>query len=129
MRRFPQGAGAVAVVTDFSFDGDLARRDAWSRLSVDGDRTIVRLAGEYDIATAYLLAETLAKAIALNEADLVVDLREVTFISSAAINVIVRGRTFMLDRGRTLSLRAPSRSARRVLEGCGLSALIDRERT
>ena len=116
----------MAVVTDFSFDADVARRHTTWRVALDGDRTIVRLAGEYDVATSYLLAETLAKAIALNDADLVVDLREVTFISSAALNVIVRGRTFMLDRGRTLSLRAPSRAARRVLDGCGLTALIDR---
>ena len=46
----------------------------------DADRTVVWLQGEHDISTTVALADTLARAIALDDADLVVDLSEVQFM-------------------------------------------------
>lgn len=90
-----------------------------------GDRTVVWLRGEHDIATTAELSETLARAIAIDNTDLVLDLSEVRFMDASTIGVIVRAQNFMRERSRSLSLRAPATCALRVLDACGLAELID----
>jgi anti-anti-sigma factor len=105
---------------------DVAARfsDDQQRVSHEGDLTVVWLAGEHDMSTVRMLAETLAKAISRNDADLVVDLSEVTFLSAATVEELVRCRVFLRDHSRDLALRAPSPRAWRILEICGLTTLI-----
>ena len=91
----------------------------------DDDRIVVWVRGEHDIATTTELLETLAQAIASDDADLVVDLSEVQFMDCSTIGVILRTRNVLLANSRRLSLRAPARRARRVLDVCGLTELID----
>jgi anti-anti-sigma factor len=91
----------------------------------DGDRIVVWLDGEHDIATSGELSATLVQAIAIGDDDLVVDLSEVQFMDASTIGVIVRARNLLLSRARSLSLRDPARCARRVLDVCGLAELID----
>ena len=119
----------MAVIT-FPASGSTAPNGATpSRVSREGDRTVVWLEGEHDIATVFDLAETLASAIALDDADLVIDLTGAQFISAATINVFLGGRRFLRTRSRSLTLRSPSRSARRILDACGLADLIDPQST
>jgi anti-anti-sigma factor len=95
------------------------------RVSVERDRTVVWLSGEYDIAALTVLAEGLASAIALDDADLVVDLTELQFIDAAIVGLLVRTRNFLRPRFRKLTLRNPPRCAQRILDICGLAGLID----
>jgi hypothetical protein len=44
------------------------------------DRTVVWLRGEHDVSTVAALSETMARAIALDDADVVVDLSDVQFM-------------------------------------------------
>ena len=74
-------------------------------VSREDQRTIVWLEGEHDVATQVELAGVLAKAIASDDADLVVDLRAVTFLSAGTLNELVRGREFLRDHSRVLTLR------------------------
>jgi anti-anti-sigma factor len=67
----------------------------------------------------------LARAIAANHDDLTVDLSEVTFIDAGTIGALISGRNRLHGQSRSLRLRSPSGSARRVLEACGLTGLID----
>lgn len=96
-------------------------------VSPDGGRTVVWLEGEYDIATAVVLGATLANAISRDDADLVVDLSRVTFIDAATIGVLIRGRNRLRCQSRSLTLRSPSRCARRLLDICGLTAVVEPE--
>lgn len=91
----------------------------------DGDRSVVWLCGEHDIATEAELSEALAGAIASDDADLVVDLSEVQFIDASTIRVIIRARNYLRHRSRSLVLRSPAEGARRVLDVCGLVDLIE----
>jgi anti-anti-sigma factor len=95
------------------------------RVSGEGDRTVVWLSGEHDIATLTVLAKGLASAIALDDADLVVDLTELQFIDAAIIGLLIRTRNFLRPRSRNLTLRNPPRFTRRILDICGLAGLID----
>jgi anti-anti-sigma factor len=77
--------------------------------------------GDHDLSTVNSLTVTMAAAIASENSDVVVDLSGVTFIDGATIGVIVRARELLRLRARSLTLRAPSRSAKRVLDLCGIA--------
>jgi anti-anti-sigma factor len=79
---------------------------------------VVHLRGEYDAATVDELAATLAESIAVSPSDVIVDLSEVRFLSVAAVEVFIRARKVLEDRGESLVLSVPSRSARRMLDRC-----------
>ena len=91
----------------------------------DGDRTVVWLAGELDLATMEVLTQTLARAIAVDDADLVVDLSEVVGMDAETVGVLVRSRDFLRSQSRDLVVRAPSECARSAVEVGGLGDLID----
>ncbi len=93
----------------------------------DCGRTVVWLRGEHDASTVAALWETMGQAIALDDADLVVDLSGVEFMGSATVGVIIRAREALVprSRSRSLTLRSPSRCARRVLDLYGLTDLLD----
>lgn len=89
------------------------------------DSIVVWVRGEHDASTAKPLAETIARAIAVDHADVIIDMRGVEFMSCATVGVIVRTRTLLRHRSRRLTVRAPSRCARHLLELCDLTDLID----
>jgi anti-anti-sigma factor len=91
----------------------------------NSDRTVVWLRGEHDVSTVAALSETMARAIALDDADVVVDLSDVQFMAAATVRVIIRAREFLRLRSRFLVLRSPSECARRILDVCGHSDLLD----
>jgi anti-anti-sigma factor len=86
----------------------------------DADRHVILLRGEHDSSTVAALAHTLARAIAADHADLVLDLSGVQFMDAATVGVIVRAREFLGERLRCLTLRSPSTCAARTLKLCGV---------
>jgi anti-anti-sigma factor len=105
---------------------DVAARvwDSAPLVSHDGERAVVWLDGEQDIATVAILANTLAKVTSADDADLIVDLSGVTFMSTATIDQLVRARNLLLGLSRNLTLRSPSKCVRRTLDLCGVAGLI-----
>lgn len=99
--------------------------DSAPLVSRDGERAVVWLDGEHDIATETILADTLAKVTSACDANLVVDLSGVTFMSTATIDQLLRARNLLLGMSRNLTLRSPSKSARRLLDLCELDGLVE----
>jgi anti-anti-sigma factor len=91
----------------------------------DAHRTVVWLQGEHDVTTVAALSQTMARAIALDDSDLVIDLSGVEFMDAATIGVIVRARDFLAQRSRSMTLRSPSTCARRIVDVCDLADLLD----
>lgn len=87
----------------------------------DAGRTVVWLRGSYDQSSVTALAELMARAIAIDNGDLVVDLNQVQFLDAASVDVLVRVHEFLGLRSRSLVLRSPSKSARVVLDECDLT--------
>jgi len=87
----------------------------------DVHRSVVWLQGEHDVATMENLCEMLARTIALDDADVVVDLSEVTFMGAETVGVLVRARQFLGNRSRGMHLRSPSPQAMRTIEVCDLT--------
>lgn len=90
------------------------------------DPTVASLRGEQDLSTVPALCETLAGAIAVGGADLILDLSAVEFLDASTVRVIVAAGEFLRARSRSLVLRSPSGCAQRVLDLCGLSGLGER---
>lgn len=88
------------------------------------DHTVVWLRGEYDLASVPALAEVLARAMAIDDADLFVDLAQVQFMDASTVDVLVRAHAFLDQRSRSLWLQAPSGPAARVLEVCELMHVV-----
>jgi len=99
--------------------------DSAPLVSRDGERAVVWLDGEHDIATEVTLANTLAKVTSACDANLVVDLSGVTFMSTATIDQLIRARNLLLGLSRNLTLRSPSKCARRLLDLCDLDGLLE----
>lgn len=91
----------------------------------DPPPTVIWLSGEHDMSTVAELSETIAQAIAIDDADLVVDLADVEYMGAATVGVLSRARELLRARSRSLVLRSPSGCARRVLELCGDADLLD----
>jgi anti-anti-sigma factor len=85
---------------------------------------VVWLRGEHDISTDAALCLTLARAIALDSAGLVLDLSGVELISASTLGVIVRAREFLRLRSRSLTVRSPSAFVRRIIDACRLDDLV-----
>ena len=113
-------------VAEVSAAGDPGRNlTAW--IQPDGARTVVRLRGEHDLSTTSGLWQTMARAIELTDTDLAIDLSEVDFMGAATVNVILRAAQLLEQRSRSLTVRSPSKAALRVLELCGLTAIVEPE--
>lgn len=95
----------------------------------DPERTVVWVRGEHDIATAQVLAEAMARAVRLDDADVVVDLSGVDFMDASTVGAIIRTRNLLSTRSRALHVRAPSPPARRLLQVCHLADLVEPDRS
>lgn len=108
-----------------SWDESARHRNPVPLVSRHGDRTVLWLNGEQDIATVSVLADALDRAISVDDADLIVDLSGVTFIDAGTISELMRGRNNLRLQSRSLTLRSPPRGARRILDLCGLTGLVE----
>jgi anti-sigma B factor antagonist len=90
----------------------------------DAGYTVIWVRGEHDLASKVALVIAIARAARRDEADLLVDLSEVTFMDASTIGALVGSRNRLLPRSQSLQLRAPSPPALRVLVLCGLSDLV-----
>jgi anti-anti-sigma factor len=95
-------------------------RDSAPAVTREGDRTVIWLDGEHDIATLPDLTDTMAKAISVSDGDIAVDLSGTSFLSMATVGELIAARTFLREHGRELTVRAPSRRAMRIIDICGL---------
>jgi anti-sigma B factor antagonist len=86
---------------------------------------VVHLSGDLDSASREALRATIESAMALDTPSVVIDLREVGFLSSRAVRVILEAAAALQGQGRSLVLRAPSPRLQRVIDICGLIGLLD----
>ncbi len=84
----------------------------------------VVLDGEIDIATAPAIRRFLLAAISGGDVDLAVDVSGVTFLGAAGIGVLVAAANRARAAGGGLSLLAPSRPVRRLLDVLQLDAIL-----
>jgi anti-sigma B factor antagonist len=91
---------------------------------VDVGSFIVVIDGEIEFATAPKLRATLVDLAQADGAAVVLDLRDVSFLDSAGISLLIQAKKRLANGGGTLALRAPRPNVRRVLEMSGVDELF-----
>jgi len=98
----------------------------WVAVHREDDATRIEAGGELDLATRDTLHQAVVNALGDTKmTELIIDLREVTFIDAAAVHAAVVDST---DVARSAGIPChvlPSTSVRRILEIAGLAGLID----
>lgn len=89
----------------------------------DGVCSVLRLAGEADM-TASALRDALAAAVAKRPYMILVDLTALTFIDSAATQMIIGAYRVLFPEGGRLVLIHPAPAVARTLELIGVNRLI-----
>ena len=80
--------------------------------------------GELDIATSPQLEQAVSEATTEAVPELVLDLRELTFMDSTGLRTLAQASTRAQQAGTTLSIWRGPRQIERVLEISGLGALL-----
>src|SRR5690242_16586353 len=84
----------------------------------------VNLSGALDYSTEPLVRSLLGDAIGGDASEVVVDCRDVTFIDSSGLRVLVAAQEALTRRGSHLRVDHASRSMRRVIEITGLDTYL-----
>jgi len=124
-RAFGAALAALTLLAEREPEAPEADPDASLTIDAqhDGDRLVLRLDGEIDIATAPRLQTALAEATASGVAEVWVDLMGVRFIDSTGISMLLEA-THELPGPRGLAVICPDGPARRALELCGVGKLL-----
>jgi anti-sigma B factor antagonist len=80
--------------------------------------------GELDIATAADFRSGIDSVIEHSDGDLVLDMRNVTYIDSSGLSVVLDAREQLDRKQRRLIIGDPSDSVTTILEICGLAERI-----
>ncbi len=90
-----------------------------------GDKSYeVRLLGELDMSTAPRLREELTRVTSEGARHVTVDLRDLVFIDSTGLSVLITGLKRLRQDGGDMALRSPTAGTRRVLEITGLTEVF-----
>lgn len=90
----------------------------------DGETTLVRLAGELDMATVPLVQEALERECERGPVRLTLDLTDVQFLDSSAMNLLVSIHRGLRARGCRLILANPSEVVTRTMQIAQLHRLL-----
>ncbi len=91
--------------------------------SIDS-RHEVHLQGELDLGTAPQLRDELARLAADGARFVTVDMKDLAFIDSTGLSVLITGLKRLRQQGGDMALRSPTPSTRKVLEITGLTEVF-----
>ena len=87
----------------------------------EGRATVIAVGGELDLASAPALESELEAAAQSDAALLVLDLRELEFMDSTGLSVIVKAHQRLSEEGRTLSVVRGPQQVQRLLDLTGVA--------
>ena len=92
--------------------------------SWDSQSKVVWLYGDQSPLTVPELCAAIARGIAFDEEDLMLDLGNASSIDDSVVEVIVLAREYLRQRSRSVAIRSVTPSACRVFVLCGLAELV-----
>ena len=96
-----------------------------TKRAYDGDVMVLTVDGEVDAHTAPELKGALTILLDAGHGRIVVDVSEMTFISSAGLRAILHAHRQAVERGSQIKLVGPTEQVRRVFEIVGLFDLLE----
>jgi anti-anti-sigma factor len=114
------------MTTDRRDAAETPREPGTSRLRVyrDGDTHVIELAGELDLAAAVAVEQELGHAELSDAHVIAVDLRELTFVESTGIRLIVDAQQRSCRRSDRLVVIRGTPAIQRLVERCGVSRSV-----
>jgi anti-anti-sigma factor len=94
-----------------------------TRVTREGDATVIHVAGEIDIATCERLRDAIEPHLGPQQA-IILDLSGVEFMDSSCTTVLVQARGTLTADGGSLFLRNPSVAAHRLVTISGLEDIL-----
>jgi len=94
-------------------------------LDTHGDTARVALRGEVDVLTVDQVRVALAEALAAAPREIVVDLRELSFIDSTGLGALIYGFQRARVRGIHFRLSTPTRAVHQILALSGLLEVVE----
>ena len=85
----------------------------------------VALAGDIDIATLTVFGEALERCRAAGSNQLVLDMRDVAFMDSQGLHMLLATEAALQEAGGELIVATPSPQVRRLLEVSGVDVRIE----
>lgn len=86
-----------------------------------GEAQILAVSGELDLAAAGSLEEELERALTSGSGPIIIDLKDLDFIDSTGLSVLVRAHQRAEESGRQLGLVNPGAQVDRLLSLTGLA--------
>lgn len=90
----------------------------------DGDSVVIRAVGEIDLASVGMLKKALMDALESNAALMTLDLREVGFIDSSGLKVLLWAAARSRENGNHLRIRRGAGAVRRTIEVAELESVL-----
>jgi anti-sigma B factor antagonist len=87
----------------------------------EGSAVVIVLGGELDLASSPRLEQSLEQVWTTDADPLVIDLRELEFMDSTGLSIIVRAQQRMTEDGRQLSIVRGSQQVQRLLDLTGVA--------
>lgn len=81
----------------------------------EGDRLVLRLAGELDLATVSLLEDEIGKAGTQDTSMVVLDLERLEFIDSTGLRAVLSARSLTAEREQEFAVTRGSEQVQRLL--------------
>jgi anti-sigma B factor antagonist len=90
-----------------------------------GSRSIVQLAGELELASAAACREALDGILDEGRADILIDLRGLTFLDSMGLSTLLHAHLVGAERGRRVSFIRGGHAVQRVFEITEMDARVE----
>jgi anti-anti-sigma factor len=92
----------------------------------DGNTTVVSVSGRLDAVTAPLYEKAVRQLVEGGADRVVIDMRELTYISSAGIGELLVTANLLKEKGGSFCLANVAENVGSVLEMCGIGDLLQR---
>ena len=90
-----------------------------------GDQTVLfEIAGEMDVFSVPAVKERIVQAVSDGDHFLIIDLREVSYMDSTGLGVLIGGLKRAREHGGNLCLLAPHSRVRKILKVTGLEKTL-----
>jgi anti-sigma B factor antagonist len=87
----------------------------------EGDTTVIAVSGELDLASSPALQEELDRAAGSDAQLLIIDLRDLDFMDSTGLSVLVRAHQRSEEQGRQLAMVKGPQQVQRLLSLTGVA--------
>ena len=87
----------------------------------EGPTTVIAVSGELDLASSPALQEELDRVAASDARLLIIDLRELDFMDSTGLSVLVRAHQRIEEQGRALAMVKGPQQVQRLLSLTGVA--------